>query len=133
MKKNLGLLFYCAEHIVEFPVDRLIFGRTRYDDDSWYFRCMCARILWIYDLLACLYYTLRLEYGLWDAEDWNKYRKIHNQHLLFIGHCKTYVEMRKLNPIEFDKSMYCSSEYIKYIIPVNDKPTKDELKRWLLH
>ena len=131
--KQLGPLLYNVEHLIEAPLEKVLFGKTRYSGDNWFFKCMCSRILWIYDLLAYFRFSLYKKFGMWDNSEWNEYVKFHNNQLYNIGHCGVYEDMIKLNPPEFGKSYYRAEKFRSYMIPCSSDPTSERLKMWLFH
>ena len=131
--KKLGPLIYNVEHLIEAPLERMIFGKTRYSGNNWFFRCMCARIMWLYDILAYFNFSFDLKFGTWKNEDWKKFVKYHNSQLYFIGNCDVYKDMMILNSSEFDTSCYKSEKFRSYMIPEFIEPTQEKLKMWLFH
>ena len=131
--KQLGPLFYNVEHLIEAPLERIVFGKTRYSGDNWFFRCMCARMMWFYDLLAYFRFSFYKRFGMWDDSEWRDYVKFHNNQLYNIGHCSVYKDMMILNPLEFDTDCYKTDKYRSYMIPCCIDPTPERLKIWLFH
>ena len=131
--KQLGPLIYNVEHLIEAPFESIIFGKTRYNGNNWFFRCMCARILWFQDMLAYFNFSFDLKYGTLDNAEWKKFVKYHNSQLYFIGNCGVYKDMIKLNPSEFDIDCYRSDKFRSYMIPNFMEPTQEKLRFWLFH
>ena len=131
-RKIVGKI-YSIEHIIEYPIDKLIFGKSRYDYDSWFWRCMGSRFLWMRDLFGFAYFSLLLESGTWDHKEWKEFVSDHNELLWDIVHCEIYNDMGKLNSKEFKGLHYDAEDFVKYQIPNNIPPSKENLKRWLIH
>ena len=133
LRLNIGGGIYSIEHFCEIPIEKLIFGRTRYTKDDWFFRCMGSRLLWFFDLIAYVYYSIRMRLNIWNESDWREYVKIHNNQIYFISRCDTFGSMCELNSKEFRRSPYDAKCFIKYMIPMYVKVDKKRLRRWLLH
>lgn len=131
-KINPGII-YKLEHLIETPIEKFLFGKTRYDSHNPLFRCMGSRLLWINDLLHYFYFGLQIKCNVWNQKEWNDFAIKHNEQLYDIMHCDTYSDMCNLCEDEFKKPEYDVKQFIKFYITMSKKPTKKDLKRWLLH
>ena len=124
---------YKLEHLFETPIEKFLFGKTRYSSQDPLFRCMGARILWLNDILHGLYFGLRKKCNAWDQKEWDEFAKNHNEQLYDIIHCDIYNDMAILCKSEFYKPQFGVEEYIKYFIPLTINPSTEDIKRRLIH
>ena len=129
---NPGII-YKIEHLFEMPIEKFLFGKTRYDSQDPYFRCMGSRLLWLNEIAHYLYFGLQKKCGIWNQKEWDNFARSHNEQLYDIIHCDIYGNMCDLCGDEFKKSEFNVKEYIKYFIPLGIEPTKKDIINRLLH